>query len=1057
MQWLAEVCVKRPVLATVLVLAICVIGFAGFANLGVDRFPNVDFPVVTVVTRLPGATPDQMETDVTDKIEEAVNTIGGIDEMRSTSTEGTSIVMVTFQLEKDVDVAAQEVRDKLARVQSDLPTGTEQPVISKVDPGATPVLYLALDADDDKRAVSELADKSVRRQLQTVPGVGQVTILGDTKRQVNIWVDPLALRARGITAAEVQHAVAGQNLTMPGGRVEAGPEQLGLRIKGRIESAAELASLVIAVRDGSPVRLGQVARVEDGAERAETLALRDGRPSVVLSIRKQSDANSVAVVDAVRERLALIQEGLPAGYRLEVVRDNTATIRTSVHAVEEHLLLGGLFAALVVLLFLGNLRSTIIAALAIPVSIIGTFALMWQQGFTLNTITLLALALAVGIVIDDAIVVLENIHRFVEEKGMSPREAAIAATREIGLAVLATTLSLLAVFVPVAFMSGIVGRFLKSFGLTMAFAIAVSLVVSFTLTPMLSARWLKKARPIGNGPHGRAHHKSLLERLVDKFYLPIERFYMRILRWAMSYRWIIALASVASLATVPFIAGRVKKGFLPDSDEAHFEINVRAAEGTSLEQTAITGERLARAVRQLPNVEATLLTIGDNEEKTPNLARVYVKLNDPGAREESQFQIMERVRQDIAARAIADDPALRIDVSQVAMFSGGGQSTAAVQLLLTGSDLGELDRYARLAVERVKHAPGAVDVSTTAPNPKPELSVSIERERAADLGVNVADVANTLRLLVGGAPISNYEENGQTYDVSLRAEERYRADAAGLALVSVPSTKLGSVPLSEVVKIGSATTPSQIERYNRRRQVMLLSNVAPGHASGQVLAAMEREVAALGMPSDYRALPVGQSKEMGKTMKAFGMAFLLAIVFMYLVLAAQFESWLHPITILVCLPLTLPFALVSLLIFDQALDIYSMLGLLVLFGVVKKNSILQIDHTNHLRSKGMERLAAILEGNRDRLKPILMTTLAFVAGMVPLLFSSGIGAGFNKATAGVIVGGQALSLLLTLLATPVVYSYFDDLGAWLARRFGRKDEAEPEQPAPIDGLPQPTP
>jgi HAE1 family hydrophobic/amphiphilic exporter-1 len=1040
MQWLAEVCVKRPVLATVLVLAICVIGAAGFMNLGVDRFPSVDFPVVTVVTRLPGATPDQMETDVTDKIEEAVNTIGGIDEMRSTSSEGVSLVVITFALEKDVDVASQEVRDKLGPVMADLPTGTEEPVINKVDPAATPIMYLSLDADADKRAVSELADKSVRRQLQTVAGVGQVNIVGDTKRQVNLWVDPLALRARGITAAEVQAAVAGQNVTMPGGRVEAGPSQLGLRIKGRVESAADLTELVVAVRDGSPVRLGEVARVEDGAEEAETLALRDGQPSVVLSIRKQSDANSVAVADEVRARMTEIEKGLPAGYRLEVVRDDTATIRTSVHAVEEHLLLGGIFAAIVVLIFLGNIRSTAIAAFAIPVSIIGTFSLMWQQGFTLNTITLLALALAVGIVIDDAIVVLENIHRFVEEKGMAPKEAAIAATKEIGLAVLATTLSLLAVFVPVAFMDGIVGRFLKSFGLTMAFAIAVSLVVSFTLTPMLSARWLKKHRPIGTGPDGRAHKKPILERVVDRFYLPIERVYMAILRWAMRFRWVVAIACVGSLATVPYLLGTVKKGFLPNSDEAHFEINVRTAEGTSLEQTAITAERIAREVRAIGHVDATLLTIGDNDEKTPNLARIYVKLSDPGVREVTQFDLMDRVRHDVVAPAKEDDPRLRIDVSEVAMISGGGQATAAVQYQLTGSDLNELDRFARKAVDDLKNVPGAVDVSTTAPEPKPELTVSIDRERAADLGVSVSDVANTLRLLVGGADISNYEEGGQTYDITLRAEEKYRADAAGLALVSVPSSKLGSVPLSDVVEIGQSTTPSQIERYNRRRQVMLLANVAPGYSSGDVLTAVEKEVASLGMPSDYRGIPTGQSKEMGKTMGAFLMAFGLALVFMYLVLAAQFESWLHPITILLCLPLTLPFALVSLLIFQQALDIYSMLGLLVLFGVVKKNSILQIDHTNHLRSIGMERGAAILEGNKDRLKPILMTTLAFVAGMVPLLFSSGIGAGFNKATAGVIVGGQVLSLLLTLIATPVVYSYFDDLGAWLSRRFGKKDE-----------------
>ncbi|HEY8943459.1 MAG TPA: efflux RND transporter permease subunit, partial [Polyangiaceae bacterium] len=836
-------------------------------------------------------------------------------------------------------------------------------------------------------------------------------------------------------------AISSSNMTVPGGRLEAGPEQAVLRVRGRVESPAKLAELTVVERDGGAVKVGDVARVEDGVEIAETVAVRDGKPAVVLSVRKQSGANSVAVVDEVRERVAELGPRLPNGYGLEVVRDNTQTIRTSVDAVKEHLILGALFAGAVVLLFLGSVRSTLIAAIAIPVSIIGTFALMAMQGFSLNTITLLALALAVGIVIDDAIVVLENIHRFIEEKGLSPTKAAILATKEIGLAVLATTLSLVAVFAPVAFMTGIVGRFLNSFGLTMAFSILVSMLVSFTLTPMLAARWLKPHRPIAEGDqHPR---KSALERVVNVFYGPIERGYVKLLAWVMRRRWVVVAASAAALAaTVPLLAA-APKGFLPKSDEAHFEINVRAPESASLEATALIGERIAREVRGMRDVVSTLVTIGDSNDKRPNLARVYVRLTDPQHRKLSQDEIMNEVRQTILPRQPKE---LALDVSEVAMFSGGGWRTALIQYELTGPELKQLAVYSDKLIERLKKVPGAVDVASTYVGGKPELSLKIDRDRAADLGVRVADIAATLRLFVGGQEVSSYVERGETYDVYLRGESKFRADMAGLSLLTVPSSKLGSVPLLDVVRHEPGTGPASIDRTNRRRQVMLLANLAPGASQGEVNAAFEREIKALGMSAEYSAAPVGQSKEMGRAATAFFVAFLLSFVFMYLVLAAQFESWLHPVTILLALPLTLPFALLSIILFRQQLDIYSMLGLLVLFGVVKKNSILQIDHTNQLRAAGKDRLTAILEANRDRLRPILMTTFAFVAGMAPLLFASGIGAGFNQATAGVIVGGQVLSLLLTLVATPVAYSLFDDAAEFLRRRLGeRRQKAEAER------------
>jgi multidrug efflux pump subunit AcrB len=744
----------------------------------------------------------------------------------------------------------------------------------------------------------------------------------------------------------------------------------------------------------------------------------------VLSIVKQSGQNTVTVVDAVKARLATIERTLPEGTKLEVVRDNSEVIRTGIRAVEEHLVLGAVLAAFVVLIFLGNVRSTLIAALAIPISIIGTFAMMWLAGFTLNFLTLLALALVVGIVIDDAIVVLENIVRYVDEKGYKPYPAAVLATREIGLAVLATTFSLMAVFIPVSFMPGIAGRFLRSFGLTMAFAIGVSLLVSFSLTPSLAARWLEKHDRAGGGP-------TFLERVVATFYHPVERVYMAMLRWVMRRRWVIVVASAITLGSCGPIAKRLPAGFMAVSDMAQFEVNLRAAEGTSLTATRLSAERLADEIRALPGVEHTLLTVGAGDLQSPNVAKIAVTLVDPRERRLSQLELMQRVRTDVFPHAPA---AMRVTVGESMGISVGGMATQQIQLALRGPDLDALARYATHITAELKKVPGAVDVDDSLVIGKPELQVSIDRDRAADLGVQVSDVALTLQMLVGGLKASSYAEAGEQYDIRMRADARYRADAEALALVTVPSTKVGSVPLRSVISARAETGPSEIGRLGRARQITIMANPAPGVGETTVQAALERIIAAEHLPPGYSITPVGRSKDTGRTASGFLVVIGLAFVFMYLILAAQFESWLHPITILLSLPLTVPFALVSLHLFHDTLNLFSGLGLLVLFGVVKKNAILQIDHTNHLRASGMARGEAILQANKDRLRPILMTTIAFVAGMLPLLLSRGVGSGQNRTMAAIVLGGQTLSLLLTLLAVPVAYSYFDDVGAWLKRR-----------------------
>jgi HAE1 family hydrophobic/amphiphilic exporter-1 len=1032
MQWLAALCVRRPIFASVLILVVAVIGIAGYIQLGVDQFPNVDLPYIVVLTSEPGAAPEDIESEITDKVEEAVNTIGGIDELRSVTTEGVSQVIIQFVIEKDVNVASAEVRDHLNTILRDLPKDIDPPVVQKLDPDAQPILFFALRSTGHTlRETTELADKKVRRSLESIEGVGQVQLLGGRKRQINVLVDPIRLRGAGITVLDVQRAIANQNLTTPGGRVDTGPGELTVRIHGRVTDPAQIGDLVVRQEAGHSIRVRDVGEVVDGEQDEDTVAILDGTPTVLLTLRKQSGSNTVQVASAVKSRVDEIVKTLPAGYSIDVVRDESSVIKTSVDSVKEHLVMGALFAAVIVFFFLGNVRSTIIAAIAIPVSIIGTFATMWWAGYTLNTITLLALALAVGIVIDDAIVVLENIFRHIEEKGEAPMVAAVQATKEIGLAVVATTLSLIAVFVPVAFMGGIPGRFLRSFGITMAFSIAVSMLVSFSLTPMMASRWLRMHV---------AGTRSAGERIVDWFYRPIERLYGRVLAFVMRHRWIIVVMATLTLGSCVPLAMAAPKGFLPVNDDARFQVQVRAPEGTSLEETRIIGERIARAVHASPSVRLTLTTIGEDNSETRNLATVYVSLIDPVKRQMSQNQVMDWVRHEVIAK---QPPGLRMTVSEISAFGGGGFSTQRNQYGISGPDLSKLEQITDKAVAALKATPGAVDVDSSLIVGKPEIGVFIDRARAADLGVQPSDIANALRLLVEGDQVSNYEEHGEQYEVHVRAERQFRADAEGLRVLTVPSSRLGFVPLADVVRLRNGTGPSRIDRLNRQRTVQLLANAAPGYSDGAISTAMGTILKNVGMPPGYSASPSGQTKEMGRTFVAFVLALVFSFIFMYLVLAAQFESWLHPITILLSLPLTLPFAFLSIILFRQAIDIYSILGILVLFGVVKKNAILQIDHTNQLRESGMPRLEAILHANRDRLRPILMTTAAFVAGMIPLVLSRGIGAGFNRATAGVVVGGQILSLSLTLLATPVAYSLFDDLSQKLGRVFGGKRRQEP--------------
>jgi hydrophobic/amphiphilic exporter-1 (mainly G- bacteria), HAE1 family len=1025
MQKLAEICIRRPVFATMLVMALVVMGLASYARLGVDFFPKVEFPIITITTTLRGAAPEEVETQVSKRIEEAVNTISGIDDLRSISAEGVSQVIVQFVLEKDAEVASQEVRDKVNRILSELPDDADPPLIEKLATDASPIINIVVASGRDLRETTKIVDDRIKKNIESLTGVGQVRFVGDRTRQIQVWLDGQKLYSYNLNVEQVRAALAAQNVEVPGGRVDQGARELTLRTLGRVERPQDFERIIVGNVGGAPVRISDIGHVVDGFEEPRSLAVLDGTEAVVLEVRKQAGTNTLSVISSIKERIAEIQKTLPPDYKITYTRDQSDFIADSFHAVQEHLILGGICAAIIVFLFLRNWRSTLIAAVAIPTSIISTYTLMAWMGFTLDQITMLALVLMVGIVIDDAIVVLENVFRYAEEKGMSPMQAAIEGTRDIGLAVLATTLSLVVIFLPVALMSGIVGRFMSSFGYTAAFAIMVSMLVSFTLTPMLCARFLK-VKPQGiavpapdfeapRDPHHKPEEKGLYGRIL--------RGYRGMLSWSMGHRWAVALFSLlVVLSSVPLFM-LIGKDFLPTDDQSEFEITVRMPPGSSLEGSREVMTRLENEVKTLPGIKSMLTTLGADTRKQVDRGSILVSLVKPEAREFTQLELMNQARERV--QKFRD---LTIAVQLPALIQGGG-SNAELQFFLQGPDLAVLEKYAAQIREKLAAVPGVTDLESSYEAGKPELRVKVNRDKAADLNVNVASIANALRTLVGGdEQVTTFRDGDDRYDVQLRVDKQFRDSPAALSQLYVPSTTLGNVPVSSVASLEPATGPTQIERYNRQRQILLTANLTNGQSLSNVLTILDKSVEELKLPIGYSTGLVGRSKEFGRAAASYVIAFVLSIVFMYMILAAQFESFIDPITILLSLPLSVPFALLSLLIVGENFSIiYTSVGILVLFGIVKKNSILQIDHIKTLRREGMDRLEAIMRGCEDRLRPILMTTAALVAGMIPLALGGGAGSGSRRTVAIVVIGGQTLCLLLTLLVTPVAYSLFDDV------------------------------
>jgi hydrophobic/amphiphilic exporter-1 (mainly G- bacteria), HAE1 family len=1024
MQKLAEICVRRPVFATMLIAAITVVGGVSFFTLGVDRYPRVETPVVSVTTSNPGATPENIETEITDRIEAVVNTVAGIDELRSTSTEGRSRVTISFDLSKNADIAAQEVRAKVDPVIRDLPETSDPPVVQKQDPDSFPIIMFSVSAPLPVTELTTYLEQNVQKRLESVNGVGEVLLFGARRREIQVQIDPDRLNAYALSTTDVAAALRSQNLELPGGRLEQGNRELSVRTLGRLPTPDAFNDLVVATRGNATIRIRDIGKVVDAGADPTSVSMLDGRPALTVAVRKQSGVNTVALADAIKARMAEIQQTLPPNVEVRLVRDDSEFIKASLAAIEEHLILGGILAAIIVFIFLRNFRSTLIAAVAIPSSIIGAFAVIAALGFTLNQMTMLALTLMVGIVIDDAIVVLENIYRFVEEKGMTPFQAAIEGTREIGLAVMATTLALLAVFIPVGFLGGIVGRFMSSFGLTSAAAIAISLIVSFTLTPMLAARWIK---PVD---HAGGEHEIDASR--RGFYRHIDRGYTWMLQWSMAHRWLIATTCVLVVVSILPLYRMSGINFTPVEDESRFQISVRLPVGSSIAASQSLVDRISRDVmRELPDVLAVQGNAGQTGggQGGNNSGSVFVRLKPIHERDHSQQELMLRARQMV--QPYRKSAVISVQGTGGLSFAGG--RGAQIQYSLVGPDLARLDEYTKKGVAEMAKSPALVDVDRSYQPGLPELRLDIDRKRAADLGVRVQDVSQTVNALIAGQDVTTFNAASDQYEVVLKAMDSFRRTPDSIAAATVRTASGELVQLRNLVTFNEGSGPASIDRLNRQRQITISANPAPGISQAEGQVALESAFASLDMEPGYNLVTSGQSRELGRAAYYFAIAFALSFVFMYMVLAAQFESFIHPITILLTLPLAVPFGLGASLLFGQQLNIYSALGVLLLFGIVKKNAILQIDHTIGLRAKGLPRYAAIIQANRDRLRPILMTTLALVAGMLPLCLGSGPGAETNRSIGILVAGGQSFCLLLTLLAVPVFYSLFDDVAespAW---------------------------
>ena len=1022
-MFLSNLSIKRPVLATVMILALVTLGLFSFRRLAIDMMPDVEIPVLSITTEFPGASPETVEREVTKRIEEAVNPISGVKHVQSVSREGLSSVIVEFQLEVKINDVSQEARAKINAIRRELPEGMKEPVIQKFDFNAMPIISLAVRSNIlNPRDLSTLADRKIKRRLESIAGVAKAKLVGSSKREVAVNLDPARLDALGMGVNEVVAGLQSENVNTPLGRLNRGDTEMPLRVSGKPVNVDEYPAMVIAHRGVQPITLGDIATVVDGVEEQRTLALINGEPAVALDITKQTKANTVEVVDAVKRAVAELANELPTGTEIQIVRDSSVFIRDSVRDVQTTLVLGGLLTIVIVFCFLNSWRSTVITGLTLPISVISSFIVMYFLNMTLNTLTLMALSLAIGLLIDDAIVVRENIVRHLEH-GEDHLAAARNGTSEIGLAVIATSMSIIAVFVPVAFMKGIIGRFFFQFGLTVAFAVLVSLFVSFTLDPMLSSRWY-------DPDIERKGARNFLQRWLDGFNAAFERTadrYKQLVGWALDHRVLVvgaaALAFVAGLGVFALLQSE----FMTPMDQGEFVVRFKTAPGSSIVETRARLEQVLKALAERKEVKYTYASIGAGDADTVRDAMVFVKLVDRSERKTALKQFLSEERKRLE----------RIPGIELSVQEDPDAFQKPLQIAVRGDDIPTLKRYAGEIKKELYTVPGIVDLEASMEQDLPEYRLLVDRQRAAATGLGTNDVANAVGVLVGGQAVSTYEdETGEAVDVRLRLPAKLRQDVTqvGDLRISVP-TQAGTalVPLADLVTFTRAVSPAEISRRDLARQVVIdanLDNLPLGTAGEKAMNVAGRVKLAPG----YKLVMQGDTEMMVESFGYMGEALVLAIVFVYLILAAQFESFIDPLAIMLSLPLAIVGMAGMLFITGDTISIMSLIGLIMLMGLVTKNAILLVDFTKVLRGRGMERREALITAGRTRLRTIMMTTSAMIFGMLPLFFALGKGAEFRAPMARAVVGGLITSTLLTLIVVPVVYSLLDDVAAWLHRR-----------------------
>jgi hydrophobic/amphiphilic exporter-1 (mainly G- bacteria), HAE1 family len=1017
---LAEVSIRRPVLATVMVAVLAVFGITAYPKIGLDLFPDVDLPVVMVTAVYPGADPETIESKVVEKLEEAVSTVNGIKILRSTSMESVGFLTIQFELERNADQAIQDVRDKIQTALPDLPKDLEPPQVVRFDMNAAPILILALRGKGVATGeLTRIADKVVRQELQSINGVGGVEIIGGQEREFHVYLNPAKLEENGLTAADVVQALGSQNLEFPGGRVDVGDREFSVKTRGQVRSRAELEEMILTSASGAPVRVGAVARVEDGLEEMRSYSNLDGETAIALQVRKQSGTNTVAVADAVRAKMEKLNARLPAGVSIAVPVDNSTFIRNMIHDVKFELILGAILAVIIILFFLHDWRATFISALALPISVISTFAFINAMGFTLNIMTMLGLSLSIGILIDDAIVVIENIHRHME-MGKPAMKAAADATAEIGLAVMATTATILAVFVPVATTKGMIGRLMTQFGLTVAFAVSVSLFVAFTLTPMLSARML------------RSHaSKNPVSRRIESGLRAVERGYRAILGAALRHRIVTLSVGVVALVGAVLLARSIPTEFMPDEDRGQLMIKIELPSGTAFERTKKYVAEIADEARVVPGVTRVLYTVGgEGAQAEVNRGEVQVTLLPKARRTFSQSEAMAHFRRMFEGRK---DAMISVEKLGLASTGGAAMKQTAIQYNIQGRDYEELNRTAQELIAALRKKGGFVDLDTSYRGGKPEYAINIDRDRAADQGVPVALLGTTVRSLLAGDKAGEVLADGERHDIRLRLDEQFRTSREDLLSLKVRSTTGALVQLGSVVSVDESSGPAKVERQSRMRQVTVFANLENKPLS--IAMADVDQAASAAMPKSVHAVWGGMADMMKESFANLFAALVLAILIIYLVLAAQFESWVHPLTIMISLPLSVVGAIGGLLIARESLGIMAMIGIILLMGLVTKNAILLVDYANTLREGGMERIPALIQAGATRLRPILMTTAAMILGMTPVAIGASEGGEIRSPMAVAVIGGLLTSTFLTLVVVPVVYSFLD--AAW-ERIFGAR-------------------